>query len=253
MYGLIGKKLTHSFSAKFFNEKFRREGIDDSYRLFPLESVDLLPSLLKAYPELKGLNVTIPYKEDVIKFLDEISLDAAKIGAVNVIKIQKKEDYKSASGSDNNFFLKGYNTDYTGFRDSLIPLLRPDITKSLILGTGGASKAVEYALKELGIESVKVSRNPDKEQISYHEINKDIMKEHLLIVNTTPLGTFPEVNEYPPIPYQYITPEHVCYDLVYNPSVTKFMSLCTEKGAVTKNGLEMLHLQALKAWDIWTS
>lgn len=248
MYGLIGKSLVHSFSADFFNEKFRREKIPQSYRLFPLEDIASLPSLIQTHPDIEGLNVTIPYKEEVIAYLDSISPEAREIGAVNVIKI---EDRSSGPKSGVKKFLTGYNTDYIGFRDSLVPLLRPDVTKALILGTGGASKAVAYALKELGLESVKVSRNPSVGQLSYDCLDSRIIRDHLLIVNTTPLGTFPDTGEAPRLPYRDISPLHICYDLVYNPAVTEFLKLCAAEGAVTKNGMEMLRRQAIAAWHIW--
>lgn len=244
MYGLIGKKLTHSFSADFFNKKFQREGINESYSLFPLKNVDELPDLLKMNPELKGLNVTIPYKQDVFKYLDNISKEAAQIGAVNVIKITKTE------GKTN---LEGFNSDYIGFRDSLKPLLSPDMTKALVLGTGGASKAVRYVLNELGFKVTSVSRKPSNDHLSYNELTREIIERNLLIVNTTPLGMFPDIGSYPDIPYQYLSSNHLCYDLVYNPLVTRFMEKSQEYGAKVKNGLEMLELQALASWDIWNS
>ena len=242
MYGLIGKKLSHSFSAEFFNKKFAEEGISESYRLFPLESISLLPALLEEQKDLKGLNVTIPYKEQVIPFLTSISPEAEKIGAVNVIKINRE---------GNEIFLEGHNSDCIGFRDSLLPLLNPEIKKALVLGTGGASKAVEYVLNKLGIEVAFVSRNPKPGNLNYHDLDKKIMEENLLIVNTTPLGMYPDIDSCPDIPYQYLTPRHVCYDLVYNPEVTEFLRRSALKGAKVKNGLEMLLLQALASWDIW--
>lgn len=245
MYGLIGKKLGHSFSADFFNKKFKTEGIDESYQLFPLASIDEFPSLLKKHPDLNGLNVTIPYKQQVIPFLDELSEEAEKIGAINVIKINKR---------GNKLFLKGYNSDAIGFRDSLLPLLNPEIQNALILGTGGASKAVAYVLKQLGLNITFVSRNPvENNQISYNQLTPDIISDNLLIVNTTPLGMYPDIDNCPPIPYQYLTPRHLCYDIVYNPMETKFMKLSSEHGALVKNGIDMLKGQAVAAWDIWTN
>lgn len=243
MYGLIGKKLGHSFSADFFNKKFAEEGIPETYRLFQLQSITDFPSLILQYPELKGLNVTLPYKQDVMLFLDHISPEASGIGAVNVVKIKWGKD----------IILTGFNTDYIGFRDSLIPLLNNEIKKALILGTGGASKAVAYVLKNLDIDFTFVSRNPSDGQLSYQDLTPEIISQNLLIVNTTPLGMWPDVDSCPPIPYDALTSRHVCYDLVYNPETTSFMKLASQKGAITKNGLEMLHLQALAAWDIWTS
>lgn len=242
MYGLIGKKIGHSFSADFFNKKFQKEGINNSYQLFPLESIELLPKLLETHQDLEGLNVTIPYKVEVIPYLNDLSHDAKEMGAVNVIKISRK---------DGKTFLKGYNSDCIGFRESLKPMLRSDIQKALILGTGGASKAVAYALKQLGIEYNFVSRTPSEGQLSYKDLSQEIIKNHLLIVNTTPLGMFPDVDSYPSIPYQFLTPRHVCYDVVYNPLETSFMKKSAQEGAIVSNGLAMLKLQALSAWDIW--
>lgn len=242
MYGLIGKKLTHSFSADFFNKKFKKEGIDESYQLFPIPSISLLPELIKSHRELKGINVTIPYKEEIIPYLSEISDEADRIGAINVVKIRREGD---------KVYLKGFNSDCVGFRNSLLPLLNPHIKKALILGTGGASKAVEYVLTDLGIQVTFVSRNPKRNQLSYKDLNEQLIKEHLLIVNTTPLGTFPDIDSYPPIPYHYLTSSHICYDLVYNPEVTEFMKRSEIQGATVKNGMEMLIGQALEAWRIW--
>lgn len=248
MYGLIGKKLVHSFSASFFNDKFRKEGINETYKLLPIPDIDCLPGLIAENPDLKGLNVTIPYKEEVIPFLNYLSPDAREIGAVNVIQINR---------SGNEIELKGYNSDCIGFKNSLLPLLSPNFLqvkpKALILGTGGASKAVAYVLKNLGIEYTFVSRNPDAGQLSYADLKQECLKSHFLIVNTTPLGTYPDVDKFPPIPYDYLTPDHICYDLVYNPEETEFLKKSKERGATVKNGLEMLHLQALAAWVIWNS
>ena len=242
MYGLIGKKIGHSFSANFFNKKFKDEKIDEVYNLFPLEDIKELPSLIAKNPDLKGLNVTIPYKQEVMGFLTDISEDAAQIGAINVIKIDRKDD---------EIKLTGYNSDYYGFRESLIPLLRPEIKKALVLGTGGASKAVGYVLKKLGIEVTFVSRTPKENQLSYKDLNQQILDENLLIVNTTPLGMYPNVESFADLPYQFLTPQHVCYDLVYNPEETTFLKKAKDRGATVKNGIEMLHLQAKGAWEIW--
>lgn len=242
MYGLIGKKLGHSYSASFFNNKFRKEGIEETYELLPIENIQDITKLLERYPDLKGLNVTIPYKEDVISFLNEVSTEAKEIGAVNVIKVNRSKE---------NIILKGYNTDVTGFRMSLQPLLRDDIKKALILGTGGASKAVDHVLKKRGIQTTFVSRNPNDSQLSYNGLTKEIIKNNLLIVNTTPLGMYPKIEEAPDIPYHYLTPRHVCFDLIYNPEETLFMQKAGVQGATVKNGLEMLEQQALAAWDIW--
>ena len=242
MYGLIGKKLSHSFSADFFNKKFAEEGIDATYHLLPLETIKDFPGLLQSNPEIKGLNVTIPYKEEVIPYLTELSEEAREIGAVNVIKFIEEK---------NNLKLVGYNSDCIGFRDSLQPLLRKDIEKALILGTGGASKAVSYVLNNLGIDFKFVSRTPKEGQLTYEDLDKQIMKDHLLIINTTPLGMFPDIKSCAPVPYEELTERHICYDLVYNPGETEFLKRSAKYGAITKNGLEMLHLQALAAWNIW--
>lgn len=248
MFGIIGKKLGHSFSADFFNKKFQKEGLDESYHKFEIDDINLLPSLIKNHPDLKGLNVTIPYKQQVIPFLDSLSDEARNIGAINVIKIFRDGE---------KILLKGYNSDAIGFRESLVPLLNSDVKKALVLGSGGASKAVTYILKSLGIEPSIVSRTPNKEvsdikQYSYDELTKELIEDHQLIVNTTPLGMFPEVEFYPPIPYSFITDKHICYDVIYNPMETEFMKKCSRQGAVVKNGMDMLHLQAIAAWDIWT-
>lgn len=244
LYGLIGYPLGHSFSQRYFTEKFQDEKICACYLPFPIENINLFSSVIKENPNLKGLNVTIPYKQQIMKFLNDISEDAKEIGAINVIKIEEKGE---------THILKGFNTDFIGFRDSLLPYLRPDIKKALILGTGGASKAVAYTLKRLGIEATKVSRNPKEGELSYDQLSESIIGEHLLIVNTTPLGMYPKIETYPPIPYSAISGSHVCYDLVYNPEITEFMRKSSEMGAFVKNGLEMLHLQAEEAWKIWQS
>lgn len=239
MYGLIGKPLGHSFSANFFNKKFTDENIPERYFLFPLDSITELPSLLRNHPDLKGLNVTIPYKQTVIPYLDSLDKAAAEIGAVNVIKISK----------DNS--LKGYNSDAVGFKDSIEPLIHDHMKRALVLGTGGASKAVCYVLKMLGIEVLSVSRNSHDEVISYNDLSPEIISSHHIIVNTTPLGMWPNVDQAPDIPYHLLTPQHLCYDLVYNPETTTFMKRSAQHGATVKNGLDMLHGQALAAWRIW--
>lgn len=241
MYGLIGYPLGHSFSARFFNEKFKREGIKEEYNLFPLPSIAELPRLLKEYPGLKGLNVTIPYKETVIPFLNELSLEAREIGAVNVIKISGDADNKS---------LKGFNSDCYGFKESL-PSFISSRDKALILGTGGASKAVAYALRLLNISYDFVSRKPDRNILGYAELTPEIFSSYDIIINTTPLGMFPHVEECPPLPYDLIDERYFCYDLVYNPEETLFLKKAKSRGAKTQNGLKMLHLQAVKAWEIW--
>ncbi len=242
-YGLIGYPLKHSFSVNYFNEKFNSEGIDAEYVNFEIPSINELPDVIKDNPNLKGLNVTIPYKEKVISYLDELDKDAQAIGAVNVIKIirQPKGKYK----------LIGYNSDIIGFTESIEPLLEPHHKKALILGTGGASKAVFHGLKNLGIEAKYVSRTPAAGMLSYEELTPEIMAEYTIIVNGTPVGMYPKVDFCPDIPYEYLTPNHLLYDLLYNPNVTLFMKKGEQHGAKTKNGLEMLLLQAFAAWEIW--
>lgn len=239
MYGLIGKPLGHSFSADFFNRKFADENIPEHYSLFPLDTIDQLPYLLKNHPDLKGLNVTIPYKQAVMQFLDSLSPEAAEIGAVNVIRI-------SGNGS-----LKGYNSDAIGFMNTIAPLLQPHMRKALVLGTGGASKAVVYVLKKLGITVQSVSRRAKTDGISYSDLTPEIMQTHHVIVNTTPLGMWPDIEKAPEIPYHLLSPDHLCYDLVYNPENTSFMQRSKAYGATVKNGLDMLHGQAIAAWEIW--
>lgn len=238
--GLIGYPLSHSFSKKYFSDKFQTEGIakDWKYELYALESIEELKMLLKNTPNLVGLNVTIPYKEQVLPFLDSIGEGAKAIGAVNTIVIQ-------------NGKLKGYNTDVYGFGNSIKPLLLPHHQRALILGTGGASKAVRYALEQLNIEVTYVSRTPAAGQLSYKDLTPDVFKKYQVIVNTSPLGTYPNEDACPAIPYGEITADYLFYDLVYNPSETLFLRQGKAKGAMIKNGLEMLHLQAEKAWAIW--
>ncbi|HZJ79206.1 MAG TPA: shikimate dehydrogenase [Dysgonamonadaceae bacterium] len=246
MYGLIGYPLCHSFSAKFFNKKFQKEEIDAEYINFEIEHIFALRKILEFNPRLQGLNVTIPYKEAVITFLDEISPEAREIGAVNVIKIERE------SNDSNAFRLKGYNTDYIGFKISIESLINPEHHKrALVLGTGGASKAICYALDALDIAWTYVSRTPKMGALTYNMLTPEVMAENKIIINTTPLGTFPTFEESPNIPYQAVTPQHLLYDLVYNPSETSFLRKGSQMGATIKNGAEMLELQALAAWDIW--
>lgn len=251
-YGLIGFPLKHSFSTGFFTDKFRKENIDAEYLNFEIEDILDIRRVILFNQRLKGLNVTIPYKEKVKPFLNKISAEAEKIGAVNVIKVIRKP-------GDMYFYeLTGYNTDYIGFKDSLTPLLKPGVNyKALILGTGGASKAVSQALTDIDIEWSYVSRSKSKNNkgrvISYSELSQEIMHTHNIIINASPVGTFPEIESCPDIPYNHLTPEHILYDLVYNPEETMFLRKGKEKGATTKNGLEMLELQALAAWEIWNS
>ena len=242
-FGLIGYPLGHSFSKNYFNEKFANEDIDAVYMNFEIPSINDLPQVIAENPELKGLNVTIPYKEKVISYLDELDKDAREIGAINVIKVIRQKD------SDPK--LVGYNSDVIGFTKSIEPLLEPHHKKALILGTGGASKAVFHGLKQLGVEGTFVSRHERPNMFTYEELTAEVMDEYSVIVNTTPVGMYPHTDECPDIPYQYLTPNHLLYDLLYNPDVTLFMKKGEEKGATTKNGLEMLLLQAFADWDIW--
>lgn len=241
-FGLIGKSLSHSFSQTYFSQKFASLGLPDhQYELFELSNISELPELLARHPELRGLNITIPYKEQVWPYLSEISSAAARIGAVNVIDCTPDGRYV------------GYNTDYIGFRASLHDFypLRGSGARALVLGTGGSSKAVEAALRELGISYWLVSRNPLSTGLTYDDLTADVLAGHSLIINATPLGTFPRVDECPPIPYEALTPAHYLYDLIYNPSETLFLKKGREVGAQTKNGFEMLCLQAEAAWEIW--
>lgn len=244
-YGLLGYPLTHSFSKKYFSKKFEREGIDAQYENFEIDTIDKLKNILRNTPNLKGLNVTIPYKEQVIPFLDELNEEARAIGAVNTIKIHKTEE---------GFFLKGYNSDTYGFRSSLMPVLKPYHQKALILGTGGASKAIRYVLNELGIETLLVSRRKGNDNcVTYSDLTENLLQEYLLIVNTTPLGTFPNVDTAPDIPYEYLSPRHLLYDLVYNPEITRFLEKGKARGASIKNGYDMLIGQAERSFEIWNS
>ncbi len=242
-YGLLGYPLGHSFSKTFFNQKFESEKIDAEYINFEIPSIKEIKNVLKENPELKGLNVTIPYKEQVIPFLDDIDEDARQIGAVNVIKITK--------GLFGIKRLKGYNSDVIGFKRSIEPLLNVSHRKALILGTGGAAKAVFQGLKQLGVGATMVSRSEKEFCITYNQITPKIMSQYTVIVNATPVGMFPNVDACPDIPYDLLTPDHLLYDLLYNPDETLFMKKGKEKGAVVKNGLEMLLLQAFAAWEIW--
>lgn len=239
-FGLIGKNIAYSFSKKYFTEKFSSDLFDDfTYENFDIESITDFPEILKNNPDLKGLNVTIPYKEAIIPFLDTMSDKAFKIGAVNVIRFTKKGN------------LKGYNSDWYGFKQSLEPLLQSHHKRALILGTGGAAKAVAFALDQLGIFYTFVSREATENAIDYDRINVTTFDNFQIIINCTPLGTSPNVTEFPPIPYQFFTDKHIAFDLIYNPEETQFLKKAKKKGAVTKNGYEMLVFQAEKAWKIW--
>lgn len=241
-YGLIGYPLTHSYSKKYFTEKFSRENISNcSYDLFELKNINELSDLLLNNHQIKGLNITIPYKESIIPFLNEITDDAKSIGAVNCIKI-------------NNNKLIGYNTDVFGFKQSIKPFLTSAHEKALILGTGGSSKAVAHVLNEIGIECFFVTRKKNNpKQFEYDELNEYIFKAFKLIINTTPVGMYPNSNDAPQINYKYINSEHLLYDLVYNPEETTFLKHGKKNGATTINGLSMLYLQAEKSWEIWNS
>lgn len=242
-YGLIGYPLGHSFSRNFFNEKFESEKVDAEYLNFEIPTIDDFPHVISANPTLNGLNVTIPYKEQVMHFLNEVSPEAKEIGAVNVIKFDR---------SKGKLRLVGYNSDVIGFTRSIEPLIESYHTKALILGTGGASKAINYGLKKLGLETRFVSRGKkDDETFTYSQLTPEVMDEYKVIVNCSPVGMYPHTDECPDIPYECLTPRHLLYDLVYNPNTTLFMKKGSEKGAVTKNGLEMLLLQAFAAWEIW--
>ena len=242
LYGLIGHPLGHSFSKKFFNEKFQNEMIDAEYRNFDIDTIKSFPTIIEEHSNLRGLNVTIPYKELIIPYLDELSEDAQAIGAVNVIKISRNHE---------GVHLKGYNSDVIGFTDSIRPLLKPFHKKALILGTGGASKAIRYGLYKLGIETCFVSRRPKEGMLTYSDLTADIMAEYTVIVNCSPVGMFPHTDERPDLPCQFIGSHHILYDLVYNPDETLFMNSGKEQGATTKNGLEMLILQARAGWNFW--
>ena len=242
-YGLLGYPLGHSFSRNYFNQKFEAERIDAEYLNFEIPEIKEIKNVIKENPELNGLNVTIPYKEQVIPYLDDLDEDAHLIGAVNVIKFSK--------GLFGKVKLKGYNSDIIGFKQSIEPLLKEHHRKALILGTGGASKAVFQGLKQLGVASTFVSRKAKEYCITYEEITPKVMEQYTVIVNTTPLGMYPNVNACPDIPYDLLTSDHLLYDLLYNPDETLFMRKGKEKGAVVKNGLEMLLLQAFAAWEIW--
>lgn len=240
-FGLLGKNIDYSFSIKYFLDKFEREKISDAlYKNFDVPDVDCFLQIIKKNTALEGLNVTIPYKEEIIPYLDKLSRKAEDIGAVNCIKITKKGQ------------LKGYNTDAYGFEKSLGPLLKPHHKKALVLGTGGVSRAVAYVLREYGISFKYVSRVPTKtDQIQYSDISKEMMQQYNLIINCTPLGTFPNTEECPELNYLNFSDKHIAFDLIYNPSETKFLRLAKERGAIVKNGYDMLVFQAEKAWEIW--
>jgi shikimate dehydrogenase len=240
-YGVIGNPLHHSYSKAYFNEKFQEQAIDARYDNYLLPTIKDVMKVLNDTPNLCGLNVTIPYKEQVMEYLDEIDDEAKEIGAVNVIKITEKNGKR---------FLKGYNSDWFGFTEAIKPFLKPHHTHALILGTGGASKGILYALKKLKINTQFVSRDPSK-GLTYKQLTKEILQQYTIVVNTTPVGTFPEVKHCPPIPYHFLTDKHLVYDLIYNPIRTLFLHQAETRGATTCNGWQMFLNQAHKAYVIW--
>jgi len=244
-YGLLGYPLTHSFSKRYFTEKFEKENINSTYQNFEIDTIKKFPEVLKANPQVVGFNVTIPYKEQIIPYLNDLNDSAREIKAVNTIKVSKKKD---------GIYLKGFNTDTYGFEKSLKPLLKKHHKKALILGTGGASKALKYVLSKLGIEFISASIEELKEnEIRYENIDEQIMADHLLIINATPLGTYPKVDSFPNIPYELITGNHLLFDLVYNPEISRFLEKGKNQGATIKNGYGMLLLQAKRSYEIWNT
>lgn len=240
-FGLIGRNIGYSFSRGYFNDKFTRLGLQNySYENFDLADISEFPGVLRQHPNLCGLNVTIPYKEVIIPYLQDLDSEAKEIGAVNTICF-------SENGP------KGYNTDVIGFRESLRPLLLPHDKKALILGTGGASKAIKHALESLKIKTKYVSRNPDPEQLAYSDLGSEVLSEYSLIINCTPTGTYPNTENSPEIPYDQLQPKHLLYDLIYNPELTTFLKQGQTRGTRIKNGLEMLQIQAESAWKLWNS
>lgn len=241
-FGLIGFPLTHSFSQKYFTNKFEQEGINDAqYHLLSLADINDFPQILED-TAFRGINVTIPHKIAVLPFLDEIDQDAKGVGAVNCIKVVQDGNIKK---------LIGYNTDAYGFQNSITPLLDSHHQKALILGNGGAAKAVKYVFEKLGINYKVVSRIAQQGMFTYEDLTQEVLNAYHIIVNTSPLGTYPNVEEFPNIPYQFVTNKHILYDLVYNPAETAFLAKGKANGAKTKNGYEMLELQAIKSWEIW--
>ena len=238
-FGLVGKDISYSFSKGYFKDKFSDLQLEGhSYENFDLQYIEDFADLIKSNPDIKGLNVTIPYKQDILAFLDDVDPQAKEIGAVNTIKFYGTR-------------LIGYNTDAFGFRNSIEPLLRTHHTKALILGTGGASKAIAYVFKQLDIAVKFVSRTPDANQIGYAELSSSLINDFTILVNCTPLGTYPKVNEKPNIPYSEITDKHLLFDLIYNPDKTAFLREGEQRGATIANGHRMLQLQADRAWEIW--
>ncbi len=247
LYGLIGYPLVHSFSMDFFNQKFLAEDIDAQYINFEIQELELLWEIIAEYPNLNGLNVTAPYKEAIIPYLDLIDDDARDVGAVNVVRFMRDDKSGKLAG------LKGYNSDVEGFDRTLGDVLTPERKRAMVLGTGGASKAVTAALQRHGVEVQLVSRRKTEHTVVYEEITRAMVAQHTLIVNATPLGKYPDDNLCPDFPYRFLTKEHLCYDLIYNPEETLFMKNSARYGAATKNGIEMLLLQAFDSYEIWTS
>lgn len=256
-FGLIGFPLVQSFSKSYFTDKFEKLGLKDyEYNLYPLEALSDFPQLIQNEPELVGLNVTIPHKIGIMYYLNSVSPEARAVDAVNCIKVTQKDllsDYFSGELSIDGMHLEGYNTDVYGFKESLKPLLREQHIKALVLGHGGAARAVLYVLKKLHIEYQVVSRKSSHLHLSYSDLDEEIIRDHKLIIDTTPVGSYPNVKDALEFPYSSIGEEHLLYDLVYNPEETEFLRRGRLQGAVTKNGLEMLHLQAEKSWEIWQS
>ena len=242
IYGLIGLSLRHSFSQRFFSDKFEREDIIDSeYHNFEIKNPDEEIAALKGNPDIRGLNVTIPYKSVIIPFLDELTNECREVNACNCIKVK-----------DGKWI--GYNTDIIGFEKTFVPHLKPYHRKALILGTGGASNAVAYVLKKLNINFLKVSRKKEHTQgvINYENVSGELLKDYNIVINTSPVGMFPKMDEYPPLPYESVTPDHYFFDLIYNPAKTLFLSIAEEYGAFIENGDKMLSIQAEESWDIWS-
>jgi len=240
-YGLIGKNIAYSFSKTFFTVKFEQEKRNDSYHNFDLESIEMFPDIIKQHDDLRGLNITIPFKEQIIPLLDKVDKEAEKIGAVNTVKVLRDGR------------LIGYNTDHYGFAKSLADFFPIKEKTALVLGTGGASKAICYVLDTMNFDYKVVSRIASENTISYNDLNMSIMSSHCLIINCTPLGTFPNIQEYPDIPYEFLSKDHVLFDLIYNPRETEFLKRGFAKGSRVSNGLKMLEYQAKKAWTIWKS
>jgi shikimate dehydrogenase len=254
-FGIIGMPLGHSFSPGYFNEKFQNENIDAIYEKHELKNIADLVELLEEEQELCGLNVTIPYKEKVMEYLDYVSPEARSVGAVNVIKVSHDTE-STVEGlkrkvTRKKYYTEGYNSDVFGFMNSIKPFLSSYHKKALILGTGGASKAINYSLRNLGLETLFVSRTVRDEMITYEQITPEMLEEYLVIVNCTPCGMSPHYNECPKLPYEALTSRHILYDLIYNPDETLFLKKGKAQGAMTKNGLEMLLLQADESWRIW--